>query len=52
MGSLAGIMPGKYFSTGGDEVNMNCYNSDQQTKNDLAASGKTIEDAVRSFVQQ
>ncbi|KAH7103347.1 N-acetylhexosaminidase [Auriculariales sp. MPI-PUGE-AT-0066] len=51
LSALAGVMPGKYFSTGGDEVNEGCYGSDQPTQADLKASGKTLRDTISSFVQ-
>jgi hexosaminidase len=44
-------LPSKYFSTGGDELNTNCYDKDEQTQNDLKASGKTFEQALGAFVQ-
>ncbi|KAH8930459.1 glycoside hydrolase family 20 protein [Atractiella rhizophila] len=47
---LTSLTPGHYFSTGGDEVNLNCYNNDGPTQDLLAAKNWTIEDAVTNFV--
>ncbi|KAJ7644582.1 glycoside hydrolase family 20 protein [Roridomyces roridus] len=50
IGAAAKALPGKYFSTGGDEVNMKCYDDDAQTQADLKASGQTFEQALSAFV--
>ncbi|CAA7261525.1 unnamed protein product [Cyclocybe aegerita] len=39
------------FSTGGDELNVNCYSQDAQTQADLKSSGKTLEQALDAFTQ-
>ena len=39
------------FSTGGDELNLNCYKEDSKTQADLAESRKTIEQALDAFTQ-
>ncbi|KAF9533274.1 beta-hexosaminidase [Crepidotus variabilis] len=49
--AIAKKLPSKLFSTGGDEINQNCYTQDAQTQADLAASGKTFEQALDSFTQ-
>ncbi|KAJ7060864.1 N-acetylhexosaminidase [Mycena amicta] len=49
--AAAGLFPGQFFSTGGDEINANCYTQDNQTQSDLAASGKTFAEALDSFTQ-
>ncbi|KAG6900656.1 hypothetical protein C0993_006760, partial [Termitomyces sp. T159_Od127] len=49
--SMAKTLPSTLFSTGGDEVNTNCYLQDPQTQADLASSGRTLEQALSSFVQ-
>ncbi|KZW01509.1 glycoside hydrolase family 20 protein [Exidia glandulosa HHB12029] len=49
--ALASKMPGKYFSTGGDEVNINCYNQDEATQQQLKATNKTLDEALNTFVQ-
>lgn len=38
------------FSTGGDEVNLPCYEDDPQTQADLAESGQTIDEALNAFI--
>jgi hexosaminidase len=48
--NIARTLPSKMFSTGGDEVNTNCYDKDPQTQADLKAQGKTLEQALSSFV--
>ncbi|KAJ7505802.1 beta-hexosaminidase [Mycena galericulata] len=49
--AAAGILPSKYFSTGGDEINTQCYARDGQTRADLKASGQTLEQALDTFTQ-
>lgn len=49
--SVLDHMPGKYFSTGGDEINQNCYAKDAPTQAALKASNQTIEQALATFVQ-
>lgn len=39
------------FSTGGDELNQNCYVTDNETQEDLKSSGRTLEQALSTFVQ-
>jgi len=33
--NVASMFPSKYFSTGGDEINANCYAKDNQTQQEL-----------------
>lgn len=49
--NAAGLFPGNYFSTGGDEINENCYKNDSETRDALAASAKTFEQALDDFTQ-
>lgn len=46
---VASVLPGKLFSTGGDELNTNCYANDTETQAALKASGKTLEEALSDF---
>ncbi|PFH54031.1 glycoside hydrolase family 20 protein [Amanita thiersii Skay4041] len=48
--AVAKTLPSTLFSTGGDEVNTNCYSQDPQTQTDLKNSGKTLEQALSDFV--
>jgi len=34
--AAASLFKSKYFSTGGDEINLNCYNKDEQTQAELS----------------
>ena len=49
--NAANIFCGNYFSTGGDEINTQCYTDDSQTQQTLSASGKTLAQALDAFVQ-
>ncbi|KAG6896990.1 hypothetical protein C0992_004770 [Termitomyces sp. T32_za158] len=49
--AIAQTLPSTLFSTGGDELNTNCYAKDAQTQADLSSSGRTLEQALSSFVQ-
>ena len=44
--AVAKMLPSKLFSTGGDELNTNCYAVEPQTQADLKSSGKTLEQAL------
>jgi hexosaminidase len=44
--------PGKYFSTGGDEINQRCYNEDPVVQASLASSGKTFQEALAAFTNE
>lgn len=49
--SIARTLPSTLFSTGGDELNVNCYTDDAQTQAELKQSGKTLEQALNTFTQ-
>ncbi|KAJ7046461.1 N-acetylhexosaminidase [Mycena alexandri] len=49
--AAAGLFPGQFFSTGGDEINANCYTQDNATQASLAASGQTFAQALDTFTQ-
>lgn len=49
--SAASLFPGALFSTGGDEINKNCYDKDPETQADLTQQGKTLEQALDTFTQ-
>ena len=51
LANAAKLFPGNYFSTGGDEINVRCYTDDPETQKALAASGKTLEQALDDFTQ-
>ncbi|KAF8627399.1 hypothetical protein AX17_006214 [Amanita inopinata Kibby_2008] len=51
LSSAASLFSSKYFSTGGDEINQNCYAKDAQTQADLSQQGKTLEQALDTFTQ-
>lgn len=50
--STADLFPSTLFSTGGDEINTNCYDQDNATQNALKANGQTFEEALSTFTQQ
>ncbi|KAH9480379.1 Beta-hexosaminidase 2 [Psilocybe cubensis] len=49
--SAASLFRSSYFGTGGDEINTNCYTQDNQTQAELAAQGKTLDQALDEFTQ-
>jgi hexosaminidase len=49
--SIARTLPSTMFSTGGDELNVNCYTQDAQTQADLRQSGRTLEQALDAFTR-
>jgi hexosaminidase len=49
--SIAKTLPSTMFSTGGDELNVNCYTQDAQTQAELTATGRTLEQALNVFTQ-
>ncbi|KAF8574222.1 glycoside hydrolase family 20 protein [Ramaria rubella] len=49
--AVAPQFPSKYFSTGGDELNVNCYTQDAQTQQLLNSSGQSLEQALNTFTQ-
>jgi hypothetical protein len=48
--SVLASLPGQYFSTGGDEINANCYAQDNETQTELSLQGKTFGEALSDFV--
>ncbi|XP_006455958.1 hypothetical protein AGABI2DRAFT_188060 [Agaricus bisporus var. bisporus H97] len=51
IGAVSSMFPSKLFHTGGDEINTNCYDQDEQTQMDLNSQGKTFEQALDAFTQ-
>lgn len=49
--AIAKTLPSTLFSTGGDELNTNCYSQDPQTQADLKSTGRTLEQALNVFTQ-
>ncbi|KAJ7868758.1 N-acetylhexosaminidase [Mycena olivaceomarginata] len=49
--AAAGLFESKFFSTGGDEINANCYTQDNETQASLASSNKTFLQALDTFTQ-
>ncbi|KAM6494282.1 N-acetylhexosaminidase [Amanita muscaria] len=54
--SASSLFSSQYFSTGGDELNINCYTQDAQTQQELATvkkaqQNKTLEQALDTFTQ-
>jgi hexosaminidase len=46
------MFPSSLFSTGGDEINMRCYEEDEKTQDLLRERGESIEDALRDFTRE
>ncbi|RPD56093.1 beta-hexosaminidase [Lentinus tigrinus ALCF2SS1-7] len=51
LSAVAKMFPSTIMSTGGDEVNANCYEQDAETQADLKATGRTLEQALDVFTQ-
>ncbi|KAJ6477180.1 N-acetylhexosaminidase [Mycena vitilis] len=49
--AAAGMFQSQLFSTGGDELNANCYTQDNQTQASLASGNKTFAQALDTFTQ-
>lgn len=47
LSAVAEMFPSALFSTGGDEINAQCYADDAQTQSDL--DGRTLEQALDAF---
>ena len=45
------MFPSTLFSTGGDELNTNCYTIDEPTQKTLNETGRTLEEALDAFTQ-
>lgn len=48
--ALSEMVQSSYVSTGGDEVNAQCYTDDQETQTALNSTGSDIEQALSDFV--
>ncbi|KAG2341533.1 glycoside hydrolase family 20 protein [Suillus weaverae] len=48
---VAKNLPSSYFSTGGDELNTNCYANDYPTQLQLNSTGMTLNGALDTFTQ-
>lgn len=44
------VLPGKLFGTGGDEINLACFQNDTSVQDVLKAKNETIVDAIGNFV--
>ncbi|TFK34865.1 beta-hexosaminidase [Crucibulum laeve] len=51
LSAASSMFPSKLFSTGGDELNTNCYDKDAETQTELNEQGKTLEQALDTFTQ-
>ncbi|PIL36481.1 hypothetical protein GSI_00170 [Ganoderma sinense ZZ0214-1] len=49
--SVASTLHSRMMSSGGDEVNLPCWEEDEQTQDDLAERNITIAEALNEFVQ-
>ncbi|OBZ71293.1 Beta-hexosaminidase 2 [Grifola frondosa] len=49
--AITKLFPSTLFSTGGDELNTNCYAADAPTQASLNATGRTLEQALDVFTQ-
>ncbi|KAF8512648.1 beta-hexosaminidase [Hysterangium stoloniferum] len=50
--SVASQFPSKFFSTGGDEINQNCYAQDSATQRQLDNNKQTFEQALFEFTRR
>jgi hexosaminidase len=48
---IANTLPSSYMSTGGDELNTNCYANDIPTQMQLNSTNTTLNDALNMFTQ-
>jgi len=51
LADVAKTLPSSYFSTGGDELNTNCYANDTLTQQQLNSTGMTLNGALNMFTQ-
>ncbi|KAH8085996.1 N-acetylhexosaminidase [Cristinia sonorae] len=51
LSAAAKLFASSLFSTGGDELNSNCYVHDAETQKMLNATGRTLEQALDAFTQ-
>lgn len=49
--ATAKMFPSSLFSTGGDELNLPCYEQDGETQQILNATGETLQQKLETFVQ-
>ncbi|KAL1657961.1 glycoside hydrolase family 20 protein [Schizophyllum commune] len=49
--AVASKLSSSYFSTGGDEINMACFEQDEQFQKELNETGKTFDTALDAFIQ-
>ncbi|KAJ7068992.1 N-acetylhexosaminidase [Mycena belliarum] len=49
--AAAGLFSSQFFSTGGDEINANCYKQDAETQKSLSSSNQTFLQALDKFTQ-
>ncbi|KAH9983700.1 N-acetylhexosaminidase [Russula compacta] len=49
LSAVAELFPSTLFSTGGDEINVRCYEDDAQTQRDL--NGRTLDQSLEAFTQ-
>nr|VWP01985.1 Probable 3-oxoacyl-[acyl-carrier-protein] reductase oxidoreductase (EC [Ganoderma boninense] len=52
LAAVARMFPSTLMSTGGDELNTNCYAQDAETQEDLKSAGQTLEQALDVFTQK
>ena len=50
--SVAGILKGTMMSSGGDEVNLPCWEEDEETQQNLQQKNITIAQALDIFIQE
>ncbi len=50
MQAVSNKFQSRFFSTGGDEVNTNCYAQDSETQMQLNASGLSLDEALNNFL--
>ncbi|RDX48884.1 N-acetylhexosaminidase [Lentinus brumalis] len=49
--AVSKLFPSTMFSTGGDELNTNCYDIDEPTQATLNSTGRTLEQALDDFTK-
>lgn len=52
LAAVARMLPSTLLSTGGDEVNTNCYAQDSVTQAELNATGRSLNQALDDFTKQ
>ena len=48
---IASTVPGSYLATGGDEVNLHCYENDAETQAALRTKNQTLPDALNHWYE-